>query len=104
MTNETLTVQIKEIMCYRIGNFFKEEADNELSERTTDEYLTLISFHGTDTNKDTLWNQVAIHVIQEIFSHIKNLFVGDENYPTEKGKYQVPTAAQIRPRRSELAI
>ena len=62
----------------KVAAFLKIEANKQLKFKTTTEYLKSISFVGTDTNKDSLWNQVAVHVIQEIFEHVQQSFVGDE--------------------------
>ena len=75
--NESLTSKIKDIMSSQVAKFLEKEADEAVKEKTTQKYLTQKSFHGTDTNKDTLWNQVATHVIQEIFIRIRDVFVGD---------------------------
>ena len=75
---ESLTYKIKEIMSDKVAEFLGEEVNEQVEERTTDQYLQKKNLYGTDTNKDTMWNQVARHVIQEIFIHIKNVFVGDE--------------------------
>ena len=43
--------------------------------KTTDENLQNWNMYGTDTNKDTMWTQVASHVIKETFAEFQLEFI-----------------------------